>query len=137
VSRNIPETLSIEGASMVSIPSRFRGRAGREAAAFYLSELAQGFLAGEFQVVTGHDSLRVQPGDPVVLEIAVTRKHRVDHLSVHIRWPHRQPEGSGLPDGDRKSPSARTTTAGHPQFTPPSSRRNPQGGGSQSDADYE
>ena len=65
MSRNIPETLSIEGAFAVSIPSRLRGRARREAAAFYLSELAEGLLAGEFQVVTGYDSLRVKPGDPV------------------------------------------------------------------------
>ena len=81
---------------MVSIPSRFQGRTRREAAAFYLSELAQGILAGEFDVVTGHDSMRIQPGDPVVLEIAVIRKLRVDHVSVQVRWPHRHDEGSGL-----------------------------------------
>jgi amphi-Trp domain-containing protein len=91
---NIPETLLVDGAHVVSIPLRFRGRTRREAAAFYLSELAQAILAGEFDVVTEHDTIRVQPGDPVVLEIAVIRKLRVDHVSVQVRWPHRH-GGSG------------------------------------------
>jgi len=38
---------------VVSIPSRFRGRARRDAAAFYLAQLAQGILMGEFGVLTG------------------------------------------------------------------------------------
>jgi hypothetical protein len=69
---------------VVSIPSRFRGRTRRAAAAFYLSELARAILAGEFDVVTGHESMRVQPGHSVVLEIAVIRKLRVDHVSIQV-----------------------------------------------------
>jgi amphi-Trp domain-containing protein len=72
---------------VVSIPSRFRGRARREAAAFYLSELAQAILAGELDVVTGHETARLQPGDLLVLEISVVRKLRMDHVSVQVRWP--------------------------------------------------
>jgi len=94
---------------VVSIPSRFRGRTRREAAAFYLSELAQAILAGEFDVVSGHDTIRVQPGDPVVLEIAVIRKLRVDHVSIQVRWPHRQ-GGPGLADRRQRSPSDRAAT---------------------------
>ena len=36
-----------------TIPARFRGRARRDAAAFYLSELAKGVLAGEVAVGIG------------------------------------------------------------------------------------
>ena len=87
---------------MVSIPSRFRGRARRDAAAFYLSQLAQGILAGEFGILTGHDTVPVSPPDFLELDITVTRKSRVDHVSVHVRWPRRR----GF---DRRVPGPRTT----------------------------
>ena len=90
---------------MFSIPARFRGRPRREAAAFYLSELAQGILAGEFDVVAGHDAVRVLPGDPVLLEIAVIRRPWGDHVSVRVRWP--RGAGRGLPDCVRRDPRAR------------------------------
>jgi hypothetical protein len=93
--------------------------------------LAQAILAGEFDVITGHDSMRVQPGDPVMLEIAVIRKLRVDHVSVQVRWSHRPDEG--LAPAGRRRLSA--SGAGHPQFTSPSSGRNPRSGSSHSNAD--
>jgi amphi-Trp domain-containing protein len=101
---------------LVSIPSRFRGRTRREAAAFYLSELAQAILAGEFDVVTGHDTVRLQPSDVVVLGISVSRSLRVDHVSVQIRWPRRRhAQGTGLPARRRGSPPGRPE--GHLEFT--------------------
>jgi len=109
---------------VVSIPSRFRGRTRREAAAFYLSELAQAFLAGEFDVVTDHDTMRIQPGDPLVLEIAVNRSVRVDHVSVQLRWSRRRGQRPTLPARGPRKPSSRSGSPGHLQFTPPSSDRN-------------
>ena len=80
---------------VVSIPSRFRGRARRDAAAFYLSQLAQGILLGELGVITGHETVPVQPTDFLVLEITVTQKARANHVSVRVRWPRpgRRPTG--------------------------------------------
>jgi amphi-Trp domain-containing protein len=94
--RNGPAILRDEGTAVVSIPSRFRGRARRDAAAFYLSQLAQGILAGEFGILTGHDTVSVRPPDFLELDITVTRKSRVDHVSVQVRWPRRQSLDRGV-----------------------------------------
>jgi hypothetical protein len=75
---------------VVFIPSRFRGRARRDAAAFYLSQLAQGILIGEFGVLMGHETVPVQPTDFLVLEITVTQKARANHVSISVRWPRRR-----------------------------------------------
>jgi amphi-Trp domain-containing protein len=109
---------------VASIPSRFRGRARRDAAAFYLSELARGILAGEFGVLVGDATVPVRPTDFLLLEIAVTQKARANHVSVRIQWPRRsmdraaagQPRGPALPD--------RSRSRSHLEFTPLSSGRN-------------
>ncbi len=81
---------------MVSIPSRFRGRVRRDAAAFYLSELARGLLAGELAILVGHETIPVRPADFLVLDIAVGRKGRATHVSVRIRWlPPSAPDPRG------------------------------------------
>ena len=84
---------------MVSIPGRFRGRARRDAAAFYLSQLAQGILTGELGVLTGHETVRVQPTDFLVLEITVTQTARANRVAGRVRWPFRQ--GVPAPRGGR------------------------------------
>jgi hypothetical protein len=71
---------------VVYIPSRFRGRARRDAAAFYLSQLARGFLAGELAILVGHDTFALRPADFLVLDIAVSRKGRANHVAVRVRW---------------------------------------------------
>jgi amphi-Trp domain-containing protein len=107
---------------VASIPSRFRGRARRDAAAFYLSELARGILAGEFGVLVGDATVPVKPTDFLLLEIAVTQKARANHVSVRIQWPRRsmdragQARGPALPDPPR--------SGSHLEFTPLSSGRN-------------
>ena len=69
---------------MVCIPSHLRGRARREAAAFYLSQIAQGLLAGEF-------------GDPHRARDGVGAAHRRpdprDH--VHAEAARRSPLACG------------------------------------------
>jgi two-component system alkaline phosphatase synthesis response regulator PhoP len=63
----------------------------REAAAFYLSQIAQGLLAGEFEILTGHETTSARPTDALTLEIAFTRKPRADLLSVRLRWSRSEP----------------------------------------------
>jgi hypothetical protein len=119
---------------VVSIPSRFRGRARRDAAAFYLSQLAQGILRGEFAIVTGYDTEPVQPGDVLLLDIAVTRKTRADHVLVHVRWPRRPPPRR-VDERTVRPTRVRPGTEGHPEFTCPSFPRNRAARDSQRDAD--
>jgi hypothetical protein len=125
------------GEGVVSIPARFRGRARRDAAAFYLSQLARGILTGELGILTEHETVPVAPTDFLVLEIAVTRKRRVDRVSVQVRWP-RAPTLNRAPATRRRSRLASdpSPAAGHPQFTFPSSRRNPERRDSHPDADH-
>jgi hypothetical protein len=122
---------------VVSIPARFRGRARRDAAAFYLSQLARGILTGELGVLTEHETVPVAPTDFLVLEIAVTRRPRVDRVSVQVRWP-RGPAPNRAPAMRRRRRlvSDPSPAGGHPQFTSPSSRRNPGGRDSRPDADH-
>src|SRR5262249_47806176 len=111
---NHPATLTDQGTAVVSIPSRFRGRARRDAAAFYLSQLAQGILAGEFEAFTGHDTVPIRPTDSFLLEIWVTQRHRVDHVSVRVGCSRRRnarPAPTGRQPGRILSP--RSPTAGH------------------------
>jgi hypothetical protein len=119
-----------------SVPARFRGRARRDAAAFYLSQLARGILTGEFGVVTGHATVPFAPTDFLILQIAVTRMSRVDRVSVQVRWP-RAPALNRAPATRRRGRLAPdpSPAGGHPQFTSLSSRRNPGGRDSDPDAD--
>ena len=126
-----------QGEFVGSIPSRFRGRARRDAAAFYLSQLARGILTGELGVLTGHETLSVQPTDFLVLEIAFTQKSRVNHVSVRVRWPRRRGL-SGAAAGRRRARDLpdRQRSGGHSEFTSPSSGRNAGARDSHSDADH-
>jgi amphi-Trp domain-containing protein len=122
---------------VVSIPSRFRGRARRDAAAFYLTQLARGILAGELGVLVGHETVRVLPADVLVLEIAVSHTGRADHISVRVRWSRaRRParaDRPGRPRPGRRQP-IRSIPESHLEFTRPSLPRNPAKRDSNSDA---
>ena len=110
---------------MVSIPSQFRGRARRDAAAFYLAQLAQGILAGELGVLTGHETVTVRPTDSLLLEIAFTQKARVNHVTVRVRWPRRPgPDGATVGRRRARALPGRPRAGGHPEFTLPSFGRN-------------
>jgi len=118
---------------VVSIPSRFRGRARRDAAAFYLSRLAGGILAGEMGVRVGHETVPVETADFLLLEIEVTQKRHANHVSVRVRWPRRRRS----PRASRTSLSAgRLDSVGHAEFTPLSSERNPGARDSDPDAHH-
>ena len=71
------------------IPARFRGRARRDAAAFYLSQLAQGILAGEVAIIGGSRPTALATTDFLVLEIDVHQKKRANYVAVKLRWPRR------------------------------------------------
>jgi amphi-Trp domain-containing protein len=68
---------------------KFRGRARRDAAAFYLSELAKGVLAGEVLIGSGEHQLALATSEFVVLEIEVRQKKRANHIEIKLRWPRR------------------------------------------------
>jgi len=72
-----------------AIPARFRGRARRDAAAFYLSQLAKGVLAGEVTVLIGDRKVDLAASEFVVLDIEVKLKKRANHVAVRLRWPRR------------------------------------------------
>jgi len=78
---------------MATIPSRFRGHARRDAAAFYLTQLAQGLLMGELGVLVGHETAAIQPTEFLELDIMVTRTARRNEVRIRVRWPHRQNPG--------------------------------------------
>jgi hypothetical protein len=59
------------GRATATIPARFRGRARRDAAAFYLSQLAKGVLAGELAVGTGERPTALATAEFVILAIEV------------------------------------------------------------------
>jgi hypothetical protein len=135
--RNCQATHPVKRGLVVSIPSCFRGPARRDAAAFYLAQLAQGILMGELDVLTGHEAVTVRPTDFLVLEIAFTRKVRVNHVSVRVQW-RRRPDPTGAPPRRRGAGDlpARSRPGGHPEFTSPSSRRNAEARDSHTDADH-
>ena len=72
-----------------TIPARFRARARRDAAAFYLTELARGFLAGELCIGHGDRQTALATTEYLVLEIEVKQKKRGNHVAVKLRWPRR------------------------------------------------
>jgi amphi-Trp domain-containing protein len=86
-----------------TIPSRFRGRARRDAVAFYLTQLARAFLAGEMTVVSGDRATTLATSEPLALEIDVKDKKRVSSVVVRIRWAKRpliRAEGSDPSPGE-------------------------------------
>ena len=72
-----------------TIPAKFRGRARRDAAAFYLSELAKGVLAGELGVMTGDRRVDLAAAEFVILELEVKQKKRTNHVAVKLKWSRR------------------------------------------------
>jgi amphi-Trp domain-containing protein len=72
-----------------TIPAKFRGRARRDAAAFYLTQLAKGVLAGEVSVLTGDRRIDLAASEYVLLDIEVRQKKRANHVAVKLRWPRR------------------------------------------------
>ena len=71
------------------MPTRFRGRARRDAAAFYLSEIARGVLAGEITLDAGQHATTVATSEFVLLDIEVKLKKRGNSIAVKLRWPRR------------------------------------------------
>jgi hypothetical protein len=77
---------------LVTIPARYRGRARRDAAAFYLTQIAKGLLAGQLAVLTDQAATSVVTTEFLVLEIDVQRRKRASHVAVKLRWSN--PPGS-------------------------------------------
>ena len=71
-----------------TIPARFRARARRDAAAFYLSELARGILHGEIAFVAGERRTEVAAAEFVVLDIECKQNRRATRVKIALRWPH-------------------------------------------------
>src|SRR5437870_13320075 len=69
----VPETTLARPAQReqvgAAIPAKFHGRARRDAAAFYLTQLAKGVLAGEPSVPVGDPRIRVASVHIVGLQI--------------------------------------------------------------------
>ncbi len=72
-----------------TIPAKYRGHARRDAAAFYLSQLARGVLAGELKVTQGERETSLATSEFLVLEIEIKQKKRANHVAVKLRWPKR------------------------------------------------
>jgi len=72
-----------------TIPARFQGQARRDAAAFYLAELAKGVLNGELAIAAGDHRTPLATSEFVVLQIEVKQKKRANLVSIKLRWPRR------------------------------------------------
>lgn len=72
-----------------TIPLKFRGQARRDAAAFYLSELAKGILSGELAIQSGELSTVLATSEFLILEIEIKQKRRVNRVEITLRWPKR------------------------------------------------
>ena len=72
-----------------AIPAKFHARARRDAAAFYLTQLAKGVLAGELAIAVGEQNIRLATSEFVVLKIEAKQRKRANHVSVKLRWPRR------------------------------------------------
>jgi amphi-Trp domain-containing protein len=72
-----------------TVPTKFRGRARRDAAAFYLSQIARGILAGELTLDCGEQATTVATSEFLVLEIEVKQKKRANSIAIKLRWPRR------------------------------------------------
>src|SRR5262245_5694395 len=79
----------VEGEMANGIPVRFRGRARRDAAAFYLPQLAKGVLSGELTIVPREQETSLVATEHVLLEIEVKQKKRANHVAIKLRWPRR------------------------------------------------
>jgi amphi-Trp domain-containing protein len=84
-----------------TIPERFRGRARRDAAAFYLSQLAKGVLSGELGVVSGQQEMVLATSEFVILDIEVKQRKRGNRIQITLRWPRRPLIRAVGPKGSR------------------------------------
>src|SRR5437899_4570017 len=66
------------------IPAKFHGRARRDAAAFYLMQLAKGVLAGELSIAVGDQQIRLATSEFVILKIEAKQRKRANHVSVKL-----------------------------------------------------
>ena len=74
---------------IAAIPAKFHGRARRDAAAFYLSQLARSMLSGELAFAVGDQQIHLALAEFVVLKIEAKQRKRANHVSVKLRWPRR------------------------------------------------
>jgi amphi-Trp domain-containing protein len=72
-----------------AIPAKFHGRARRDAASFYLTQLAKGVLAGELAIAVGDQQIQLATSEFVILKIEAKQRKRANHVSVKLRWPRR------------------------------------------------
>jgi amphi-Trp domain-containing protein len=84
-----------------AIPAKFHARARRDAAAFYLTQLAKGVLAGELAIAVGDQQIRLATSEFVILKIEAKQKKRANHVSVKLRWPRRPLIRVAAARGDR------------------------------------
>ena len=68
---------------IATIPAKFRGRARRDAAAFYLTQLAKGILSGELALLSGQQQIMVATSEFVILEFEVKRRKRANRGGDH------------------------------------------------------
>jgi amphi-Trp domain-containing protein len=72
-----------------AVPARFRARARQDAAAFYLSQIAQGIRSGELTLETQGQPTTVATSEFLFLEIQVKQKKRGNSIGIKLRWPAR------------------------------------------------
>jgi len=89
-----PETATLAGPVRreqvgAAIPAKFHARARRDAAAFYLTQLAKGVLAGELAIAVGDQQIQLATSEFVILKIEAKQRKRANHVSVKLRWPRR------------------------------------------------
>jgi len=72
-----------------SVPLRFQGQARRDAAAFYLSQLAKAVLAGEVAIGSAERQLVLATSEFLFLQIEAKQKKHSNHIEIKLRWPRR------------------------------------------------
>jgi len=85
-----------------TIPETFRGRTRRDAAAFYLSELAKGLLSGEVGVMSGQEPFVLATSEFLLLDIKVVQRKRDNRVEISVRWPRRPLVRVAVLDGGRQ-----------------------------------
>src|SRR5262249_61428416 len=70
-----------------AIPAKFHARARRDAAAFYLTQLAKGVLAGELAIAVGDQQIQLATSEFVILKIKANQTQRANQLNVKARRP--------------------------------------------------
>src|SRR5437867_2986422 len=84
----VPETTLARPAQReqvgAAIPAKFHGRARRDAAAFYLTQLAKGVLAGELSIAVGDQQIRLATSEFAILKIEA--KKGKAKIEIAIAW---------------------------------------------------